>query len=675
MHAHHELPPHLHGFHQPPPPPPPPPPEMFGMTHGPFGMPHPGYAHHPHHQSPFQLGHQYPGTLTPPNTASLFLPPAPPPIQPLHNNNNNFMYPDNGPNIMSHSLAMETHRGHVHPFTRGSPPLPGDVHAYHYTPAASANGAGSHSSTNGMMHGHGTPQTTSPIGVQRFPPPPPQHLQQLTENRLGPPKPASYAVHPTLPAGEAINHDIDSLGKKLNGISFFPRDDGDSGSQSDRNTPAIYEGEQMGPLNFEPGHPHMAVGRVAWEMDNHLPAPARMERYITSMFWNSRFSDVWLAFKNPETGYIEHFPSHMLVLGQSEKLSNILAQKPALAFKDNLQDGSYEQAVVQGHPPLTVASDDKRLIMFPTTVPREAFSAVLKSLYGHPDWVVDAYIDDKHPSREGHPGAYRMEEGTLADSKTHKVRMFENSVSLFLAAVVLGADAIVHRAFNSMKRFGLDFADESFERLLKFIIYEAPQLRTEPVLASYHWQAVDFLTNEAVQFLLQNLPMDFKMDPKAPGSRYISCLPKAPHSPQALTPIAQAPRSRRRIYSTIFVSIPFELLKSILEHPELPLGNDSQERNKRRRDIASGVIQERERRRKREIKWLQENNTDSSDGDKSPESPPIVAIKPDETNEILFWEESVVTTFGNGVIGIEITKRRKGGPGGRMLWKVGKKSG
>jgi hypothetical protein len=37
-------------------------------------------------------------------------------------------------------------------------------------------------------------------------------------------------------------------------------------------------------------------------------------------------------------------------------------------------------------------------------------------------------------------------------------------------------------------------------------------------------------------------------------------------------------------------------------------------------------------------------------------------------------EESAVSTFGHGGVGIEITKRRKGGPGGRLLWKVGRGS-
>jgi len=82
---------------------------------------------------------------------------------------------------------------------------------------------------------------------------------------------------------------------------------------------------------------------------------------------------------------------------------------------------------------------------------------------------------------------------------------------------------------------------------------------------------------------------------------------------------------------------------------------------------------EREKRRKRELKALQEMMDKKNGSENSGDSNSDILVM-DIYPEVLCWEESAVSTFGHGGVGIEIAKRRKGGPGGRMLWKVGNRA-
>jgi len=183
------------------------------------------------------------------------------------------------------------------------------------------------------------------------------------------------------------------------------------------------------------------------------------------------------------------------------------------------------------------------------------------------------------------------------------------------------------------------------------------------------------LLGEAVDLFAHSIPDGFKMDFRAPHSKFLNRLGAEESSPPstvptpALTAATQHQRLIRQVQSTVLLSIPFDVMKQILEHNALARGG-----RRRAFELSSSVIQERERRRKRVLKALQDHQQ-GGDRKNASESGSDFGEKGDNYPDVLCWEESAVSTFGHGGIGIEITRRRKGGPGGRMLWKIGTRGG
>ncbi|KAF8053920.1 hypothetical protein FPV67DRAFT_1461870 [Lyophyllum atratum] len=262
------------------------------------------------------------------------------------------------------------------------------------------------------------------------------------------------------------------------------------------------------------------------------------------------------------------------------------------------------------------------------------------------------------------------------ESRSQQVRMLERSIQIFAAGVLLGLDDIVFKAIDNIKRWGLHLEGGAFERLLKFLLYDSEEMRSDKALSSPHWTFTDGLLEEAIDLFAHSIPDGFKIDFRAPHSKFLSRFGTGDHPPPsavstpAVSAANQHQRMIRQIQSTVLLSIPFDVMKQILEHNALA-------RNGRRRafELSSAVIQERERRRKRELKAHQDQQQGGGERKNPSENGSEIIDRADTYPDVLCWEESAVSTFGHGGIGIEIARRKKGGPGGRMLWKVGTRAG
>lgn len=225
--------------------------------------------------------------------------------------------------------------------------------------------------------------------------------------------------------------------------------------------------------------------------------------------------------------------------------------------------------------------------------------------------------------------------------------MISRAIDLLQISIPLGFDSFTVAAFNAIRRWGLDLRSAAFERLLKFLLYEAPELEQTPGLAgSSFWAIPANLKQEALAFLANTIPKagTWTIDADAPDSGYIRRWNAEDTDTTSPDPdgLSDDKLINRRI-STVLLSLPFDMLKAVLEHPFL----FPHEMRKRRFDLAAGVVREREKRRK------------GGDG---------------EGDEERREEESVVATYGHGDCGVEVVRRRKGS-GGRVLWKVGRSGG
>ncbi|TGZ82267.1 hypothetical protein EX30DRAFT_220681 [Ascodesmis nigricans] len=368
-------------------------------------------------------------------------------------------------------------------------------------------------------------------------------------------------------------------------------------------------------------------------------AAGRLESYSLSMFLEERLSDVTLVLINSDTGNEKRFSSHSFILGRSEQLYKLILGPSGFVISGQTAD----PGIISG------SKDDGRIVLkLRSSVSEEAFILALRWMYGAPDWKIDAYLDFEHPS-------HTSEELARFTHASNEV-MIDRAVQILKAGLLLGLDDLIYKAFNFIRNWGFSITTSGFERMIQFVIEEAPKIRdVYEDLVRHFWAIPENMMHEAIAYFSTTCPKNFKIDIGAPNSKFLARFAH-PSSPSDFSRI-----------STILFSIPFPILKGILES-EFLFPNDQK---KNRFDMASSVIQERERRRKREIKTLMDLVAKADEGESS--SKTILSELKNEDSD-LFWEESVVSTFGHGGIGIEVTKRKKGSPGGKVLWKVGKKA-
>jgi hypothetical protein len=588
------------------------------------------------------------------------------------------------PQDMYHPMAQQFHHaphqhpgGFFHPYHSGAltpPPsmgLPGmqpvDSMMFNEMMYNYANGVpgqqpvypsryGAYQSPNDPQVHHGKQQFPSPSSGQDH------HEHPNAQRSNGPPQ----AKQPNGAHKKSIRN------PRLRGISFVSPDEDNKGIQS----PVSSSGQGTPKL---PAAQHVLKDEDRQEQQQHATLMSSLESYMTQQFLNERLSDVMLVLVEPKTGNVDRFPAHSFVLGRSEKLYQVLGhpkkhvpshQSQRSVSRDSWADemeGDGEQHHA-GEPGVTY---DGQNITFETSVSRESFLLVLKSLYGGSEWELDAFLDPKHP---GYWSAIESVSHTLqnlnvsednsghhtedqpipihAETVSPEVQVLERAFQILSAGVLLGMDDIVYRAIDNIKCRGLAFEGGAFERLMKFLLFDAEELKKDAALSSPHWNFTDHLLHEAIDLFARSIPEEFKLDFRAPTSKYLNRLGGSLSSPPVLATspgITQHQRIIRQIQSTILISLPFEIMKQILEYGGLGISS-----RKKLFDLATAVVRERERRRKRESKAYQELM--GKDGEEVQGYP-----------EILLCEESVVMSFGHGGVGIEITKRRKGGPGGRLL--------
>jgi hypothetical protein len=455
----------------------------------------------------------------------------------------------------------------------------------------------------------------------------------------------------------------------------------------------------------DPTRPSFMNEHVKDRAGQPLPPSTGLESYISSQFLNDKLADVSIVLVNPNDNIRRQFPAHSFVLGRSEKLSQLLehALNPTvtgmqLSMIPSCTFGSYEgedeELLMKMRPIRATRSDGDRdiTITFRTTVDPKAFLAVMKVLYSASHWEINALLDPNHPGHcyanetslttAARPPGFEQSPKlqTLHSNTSHssqQVQMLEKSIETFCAAVLLGLDEVVFEAINHIKRWGLALEGGAFERLIQFLIDDSQRLQMDQSLSSQHWMFVEPLLDEATALFARNIPAEFKLDPRVPTSPYITRFGNnwrtSPLQTRVTTPVGQDQHQRivRQAHSTILLSLPFMIMKGILEHDLLAVVG-----RKQRFDLAASVVQERERRRKRELRLFLDESTNRKDNGRNSVVETMefnMAEKPKDCTDVLFWEESAVSTFGHGGIGIEIARRRKGGPGGRMLWKVGKR--
>jgi hypothetical protein len=523
--------------------------------------------------------------------------------------------------------------------------------------------------------------------------------------------------HITPPRSNISERVMDSTGvrkelsrnPRLKGISFVVPDDDARESRQDNQTPVASSGRGT-PTTGTSTQPR-ANGFIKEEDRIQIPPPTAsitsLESYFAKQFLNKKLADVTLVLVNANTQQTERFPAHSFVLGRSDKLYQLLehAEKSDSLFNPMLvransttswADEMEGEESLTASPPVKAvysAQDGTTTITFETSVNREAFLLVLRTLYGASDWEIDAFLDPGYP---GHQAVHEntshhsdsgsddeassvihhqpSPEPTHAEVTSHEIQMLERAIDLFCAGVLLGLDGIIYKAIGRIGQVGLDFDGGAFERLMKFLLEDSHEMKNDKALNSPHWNFTDGLLGEAIDLFARSIADDFKLDSRASNSKYINRLGSSHASyPQTGLPapppgINQHQRITRQIQSTILISLPFEIMKQILEHGGLGTNG-----RKKLFDLASSVVQEREKRRKRELKALQEMMDKKNGSENSGDSNSDILVM-DIYPEVLCWEESAVSTFGHGGVGIEIAKRRKGGPGGRMLWKVGNRA-
>ncbi|KAA8892785.1 hypothetical protein FN846DRAFT_896552 [Sphaerosporella brunnea] len=644
----------------------PPPPDMYGHPMG-----HQFMTPHPPHQPGFYNQHHYQGgTLTPPNTGNVYMMPMQPAME-------NMMFSDMANNSPGGGQGEMFVPG---PYGGFQPPTPD--HSGQHPP---------------MRHPH-----FQSMGG------PDMHHHPDSRHQMSPPAQPSSGFHtPAVEHQQAPNKPAPSV--RLGGLSFVAPDEDPKNIKDSVKAPDTAPKTPPPP----PPQPRSSVQLAAHDGANtcfqrkdvnsqHHLSILPLDSYLAQQFMSKKLADVTLVLVR-RGAHNESFPAHSFILGRSPKLCELLehAEKmdsystaPARpnSWADDVE-GEESLARMPAIRSVYSVRDGMITISMDTSVDREPFLLVLKTLYGASGWDLDAFLDPQHPGHQGTNGVKEADDAAFVihkslsslslvshDSNNNgrnqdvsvQVQMLERSIQIFCAGALLGLDNVIFQAIDSIKRWGLVFEGGAFERLLKFLLEDVNVMKNDPALRTPHWAFADSLLDEAIGIFARDVPEGFKLDFRAPNSQFLNRLGSnlSPPPSTISTPPAQGANQQlrmfRQIQSTILLSVPFDVMKRILEHDTWMVANG------RRRifELSSAVVQERERRRKREIKAIMDlggkagSDSGSDPGDRILDSYP----------EVLCWEESAVSTFGHGGIGIEIAKRRKGGPGGRMLWKVGRSS-
>ncbi|PWW72535.1 hypothetical protein C7212DRAFT_354523 [Tuber magnatum] len=661
-----------------------------------FGPPHSSgpVPHHPHFflhaqnqpQMFYPAQYPFPGNITPPNTGSL-LPPMPP-------------FQSQG--------AMETsgHTSEVGSSTNPQTP---------FTPT----------------HPFGLPP-----GLSHAPQPSYSPLAQSTEQTLRHDQPQDNTAFTRSQVAKSRQSSICDFNPRLRNISFIALSDSDDGADIDggyREQP--HDLSSHTPIRHEPVRTACQPRKRAFTQhecnefhvrsDVFTPADTeaaqRLQSYTLGYFLNQNLADVLLVIK--ETGssgpVVRQHNAHSFILARSAKLHDLLRislQKvdtmessaghsrisPETSWADEMERGGETQdrsefgshRLLNGKLTLSLETNNE-------PVSEDSFLLALRSLYGASDWELDAFLDPTHPqhrtlewTRGSHnavkPSAditdnapYSSSDQIDGSAVNEEVRMLERSIELFAAGHLLGVPGVIQKANWGIRKWGMQLQGGAVERLLVFILDESERVGDGD---GAYKDLKSRLFMDVIEFLVQSFPLNFKLNRNAPSSQKLCRFPKELNQlPKASSNPTPHPESQiTGIYSTIILSVPFNILKLVVEHENFGMGNQS---TKKRYDDVKAIVQERERRRKWGFRashrlsieksssgGMNGNTLSDAGGGESTrglfESVNGWGEQEGSLMENLFWEESVFYAIGHGQGGggrVEINRRKKRAPTARTL--------
>lgn len=298
------------------------------------------------------------------------------------------------------------------------------------------------------------------------------------------------------------------------------------------------------------------------------PAPSDTETsialrdWLCSHFGNRDFADHILEVtRNGAEETLMEMPVHGLVIARSPAVLALMAShRPASA-----QEGLPKQ--------IKIATQDRYLDGF-------ALSEALKYLYGGPLLSLTALMQGLQP--------FANAEQSVDSFSIPRQRM-EQALAYAAAGVLLRVEPVVRRGFENIR--GL-LRWDTVEKALGFALDGGigPFWRSEPTqhgdgntaagrssLPTYGEDSVRLL-HDILQFLIHNFPVDFTLDRTVSQSTDFPLLPtindsRPPsHHPRLSqirfgdVPIEDRPTFVAITLSRILLSVPFPILKALLEH-------------------------------------------------------------------------------------------------------------
>lgn len=390
-------------------------------------------------------------------------------------------------------------------------------------------------------------------------------------------------------------------------------------------SPSFQQHMQPAPPNFP--HPEMAAGFENAES---------MRDHVLSHFQNPALTDCKLLVLEQDGSARSELDCHRLILARSPRLLEIII---------NNSEGPHE---------------NKSQVQIQLTGPRVRtgpFVDAVRYLYGGQLPPYDLYNLAPTASTEDRVEVALQYIATGAWLKIHAVA--QRGVEI--ASSLLQWDTITRiLAFALDGGLGqgwpIEYGSEKMGTSSSNDHFAKPEAGGSPI----HEPHSSALLGSVLEFAVHNLPPNFYMDSSAPQSDACPRLPPYPQHHESKTSLSdprlskirfgemsnendghQRPSFATTIVSSILLSLPFPLLKCLLEHPALAgrLGTDTVG------SIMRQVVHERENRRRKTLK-----NRNSSRIDETADYQQV---------QNLYWEE-VVEPSPLTRAGLRLARRRRG---------------
>ncbi|KAH8586167.1 hypothetical protein B0O99DRAFT_529260 [Bisporella sp. PMI_857] len=317
--------------------------------------------------------------------------------------------------------------------------------------------------------------------------------------------------------------------------------------------------------------------------------------YLQSQFSNCEFADWELELRySDDRARPLRVPGHNLILARSPKLKALMrAQNPQIQRNDGKS--------------LLIESNDRFLRS-------DGFWMAMQRLYGGP--LLTPNVGMPHVPKNIHPLAASL--GTPAER-------FDEALGYAVAGHILEVPPVLKRGVEVASML-LNW--DTIEKALDFALDGGlgPNWRALGQVdgSPTYGPIVDIILHSALDFVCTHFPADFQLDISAPDPQHNRRLPAMPQD----RPPAQNPRlsllkfgdhpgdheggkvglnsSTSSILSRIFLNLPFQLLKHILENDHLgSFEGWANQKSIIREKAMDSIVQERERRRVKALAYVQ----------------------------------------------------------------------